>query len=98
MKRLWGTPNNEQRKLNTERSLAQARSMFRVRCSLFYVLLLTLLAVFLFLIYEIAVAQEPKVRTSLATNDTIWVGQKATVIVELLAPGIFASAASFDLP
>lgn len=43
-------------------------------------------------------AQEAKVRVSLATNETVWVGQKVTVAVELLAPGYFASAATFDLP
>ncbi|NMQ17880.1 hypothetical protein E4P82_00875 [Candidatus Competibacter phosphatis] len=45
-----------------------------------------------------SLAQEAKVRTSLDTQDTIWVGQKVTVVVELLAPGYFSSAASFDLP
>lgn len=43
-------------------------------------------------------AQDAKVRTSLATNDVVWVGQKVTIVVELLAPGYFASAAAFDLP
>lgn len=43
-------------------------------------------------------AQDARVRTSLATNETVWVGQKVTVVVELLAPGYFASAATFDLP
>lgn len=43
-------------------------------------------------------AQEAQVRTSLKTQDAIWVGQKVTVVVELLAPGYFASAAAFDLP
>lgn len=43
-------------------------------------------------------AQEAKVRVSVATNDTVWVGQRITLAVELLAPGYFASAATFDLP
>lgn len=43
-------------------------------------------------------SQEAKVRTSIGTNDVNWVGQKVAVIVELLAPGFFASAASFELP
>ena len=43
-------------------------------------------------------AQEAKARASLATNDIIWVGQKVTLVVELLAPGLFNSAATFDLP
>jgi hypothetical protein len=43
-------------------------------------------------------AQDAKVRVSVATNDTIWVGQRVTLVVELLAPGFFASAAAFDLP
>ena len=45
-----------------------------------------------------ASAQEPKVRTSLATQGDLWVGQRLTLVVELLAPGFFASAATFDLP
>ncbi len=45
-----------------------------------------------------AVGQEAKVRASLATNGTIWTGQKITLAVELLAPGYFDSAATFDLP
>lgn len=45
-----------------------------------------------------SLAQDAKVRTSLEINDAIWVGQKVTVVVELLAPGYFASAAAFDLP
>ena len=45
-----------------------------------------------------SLAQDAKVRTSLETQDTIWVGQKVTVVVELLAPGVFSSAAAFDLP
>lgn len=43
-------------------------------------------------------AQEARVRSSLTTNDTFWVGQKITVVVELLAPGYFAGAPSFALP
>lgn len=43
-------------------------------------------------------AQEAKVRTSLATKGDVWVGQKVTFVVELLAPGFFSGAASFDLP
>jgi hypothetical protein len=43
-------------------------------------------------------AQEAKVRASMATQDATYVGQKVTLVVELLAPGYFASAATFDLP
>lgn len=43
-------------------------------------------------------AQVPKVRTSIATKGDLFVGQKATLAVELLAPGYFASAPAFDLP
>ncbi len=43
-------------------------------------------------------AQEPRVRASMATTGTVYVGQPATLVVELLAPGYFASAATFDLP
>jgi hypothetical protein len=47
-----------------------------------------------------AFAQEPKVRASLATPTPggAWVGQRVTLVVELLAPGFFAGAAAFDLP
>jgi hypothetical protein len=45
-----------------------------------------------------AVGQEPKVRTSLSTQGDLYVGQRLTLVVELLAPGFFASAATFDLP
>ena len=45
-----------------------------------------------------SLAQDAKVRTSLETKDAVWVGQKVTVVVELLAPGYFSSAATFDLP
>jgi hypothetical protein len=37
-------------------------------------------------------------RASVSTKGTIWVGQRATVVIELLTPGYFASAAAFDLP
>jgi len=43
-------------------------------------------------------AQEAMVRAHLETNATVWVGQKVTVAAELLAPGFFSSAVSFDLP
>ncbi len=45
-----------------------------------------------------AAAQPARVRASLVTNGIVWAGQKVTVVVELLAPGYFASAAAFDLP
>lgn len=43
-------------------------------------------------------AQEPKVRASMASQEAAYVGQKVTLVVELLAPGFFASGATFDLP
>jgi len=43
-------------------------------------------------------AQEPRIRASLQAVDPLWAGQKVTLVVELLAPGYFSSAASFDLP
>jgi len=43
-------------------------------------------------------AQEATVRTHLDTTGEIWAGQKVTVVMEVLAPGYFASAVSFDLP
>lgn len=45
-----------------------------------------------------ATAQEPRVRTSLPGGGECWVGQRVTLVVELLAPGYFAGAPSFDLP
>jgi hypothetical protein len=46
----------------------------------------------------VATAQEPRVRASLSGDEQVWVGQRVTVAVELLAPGYFASAAQFDIP
>lgn len=43
-------------------------------------------------------AQDAIVRASLSDDGTVWVGQRVVVVVELLAPGYFASAVSFDLP
>ncbi|HET9534737.1 MAG TPA: BatD family protein, partial [Mesorhizobium sp.] len=45
-----------------------------------------------------AVAQEPKVRASIGTQGDLWVGQRITLVVELLAPGYFSGVAGFDLP
>lgn len=46
----------------------------------------------------IGFGQEAKVRASLATHGDLWVGQRMTLVVELLAPGYFAGSAAFDLP
>ena len=45
-----------------------------------------------------AAGQEAKVRTSLSTQGDLYVGERLTLVVELLAPGFFASAPTFDLP
>lgn len=45
-----------------------------------------------------AFALEPFVRASLSGDESPWVGQQVTMIVELLAPGYFSSAVNFDLP
>jgi hypothetical protein len=45
-----------------------------------------------------AAAQEPMARGSIPDESGAWVGQRITVIVELLAPGIFAGAPSYELP
>lgn len=45
-----------------------------------------------------AFAQDAKVRTSLATKGDLWVGQRVTLVVELLAPGFFSGTPSFDMP
>lgn len=46
----------------------------------------------------LAAAQDVKVRVRLQGADEVWVGQQMILVVELLVPGYFASAASFDLP
>jgi len=46
----------------------------------------------------VALAQDAKVRASLADKGDCWVGERVTLVVELLAPGYFAGAPSFDLP
>lgn len=43
-------------------------------------------------------AQEAQVRLHLSTEGPVWVGQGVSLAVDLLAPGYFASAVSFDLP
>jgi hypothetical protein len=43
-------------------------------------------------------AQETKVRSALASPPPCYAGQKLTLAVELLAPGYFASAPTFDVP
>ena len=43
-------------------------------------------------------AQEARVRASMAASDTLYAGQRATMVVELLAPGFFAGAPSFLMP
>lgn len=42
--------------------------------------------------------QEAKVRVSVEGADEVWIGQKVALVVELLAPGYFSGAPSFDLP
>lgn len=42
-------------------------------------------------------AQEPKVRSALSSKAPFYAGQKLTLVVELLAPGYFASAPTFDI-
>jgi hypothetical protein len=39
-----------------------------------------------------------RVRASIATKGDIWVGQRVTLVVDLLTPGFFSSAPAFDLP
>ena len=45
-----------------------------------------------------SIAQEAKALTSIETKGDLWVGQRVTLLVELLAPGFFAGTAAFDLP
>jgi hypothetical protein len=44
------------------------------------------------------VAQEAKVRASLGTHEDVWIGQRVTLVVELLVPGFFSGSPAFDLP
>ena len=39
-----------------------------------------------------------KVRTTLKAKEKVWVGQRVTLIIELLSPGYFAGSPAFDLP
>lgn len=43
-------------------------------------------------------AMEPFARTKCETTGDIWVGQRVTVVVELVSPGFFAGSPAFDLP
>ena len=63
----------------------------RTRTILFAVLFVTLGAAG-------GTAQEAKVRASIETKGELWVGQRVTLLVELLAPGFFSGTAAFDLP
>jgi hypothetical protein len=59
------------------------------------------LAVMVFLVVALlggASAQEPQVRAKLEIKGDVWVGQKITLVVELLAPGFFSGSPSFDVP
>lgn len=42
--------------------------------------------------------ESAKIRTTLATKGDIWVGQKVTVVIDLLVPTYFAGAPAFDVP
>ncbi|MFV8819894.1 hypothetical protein [Haliea sp. E17] len=46
----------------------------------------------------LALAQEPGVGIRVAAGKPLWAGQQVTLVVELMAPGYFDSAATFDLP
>jgi hypothetical protein len=43
-------------------------------------------------------AQEPIVRATVPENGQVWVGERAKIVIDLLAPGYFSGAPSFDLP
>lgn len=46
----------------------------------------------------VAAEPPPQVRANIAEQEEIWVGQRVTLVVELLTPGTFASTPNFDLP
>lgn len=56
------------------------------------------LLIALLLFCSAASAQEAMVRVHVGTKQTPWVGQKFTVVVELLSPGFFSGSPVFDLP
>jgi hypothetical protein len=60
--------------------------------------LASLWVMFNLLCCALAGAQEAQVRARLQNAEPVWVGQQMILDVELLVPGYFASAASFDLP
>jgi hypothetical protein len=49
-------------------------------------------------LYATAQGQDAGVRTSLDTKGDTWIGQRITLVVELLVPGYFSGTPSFDLP
>jgi hypothetical protein len=59
-----------------------------------------LLSIIGVLAFASAASAEPqaKVRASITTKGDVWVGQRVTLVVELLAPGFFSGAPAFDLP
>jgi hypothetical protein len=57
-----------------------------------------LAAILLALFPCVAAAQDARVRASVGDKGDLFVGQRLTLTVELLAPGFFAGAPSFDLP
>ncbi len=59
---------------------------------------LVLIWLFLLLSLHPAAAQSPRIRTSLSAPPNLYTNQRVTLVVELLAPGFFSGAASFDLP
>lgn len=58
----------------------------------------SILFLLLFFLSSLCQAQDPKVRTTLSAKDDFWVGQRITLVIELLAPGYFAGTPAFDLP
>ena len=52
----------------------------------------------LFTLCSPARAQEAKARTSLEAKGDLWVGQRLTLVIELLVPGYFSGSPAFDLP
>src|SRR5262245_61557704 len=58
----------------------------------------TIVALIVLACIHTVTAQEPRVRATLNAQGDLWVGQRVILVIELLAPGLFAGAPSFDLP
>jgi hypothetical protein len=60
---------------------------------------LLLCGLFLFVAASSCFGQDgAKVRTTLLVKEKVWIGERVTLVIELLSPGYFAGSPTFDLP